>query len=115
MHKNICIQLLLLNKKAFKEYLKMYDKENELLFDDQNFKRVSVKILGENYVLKTKSSEEYTNMLANALDLKMRKLAKENPQLSPYKIAVLTSMNLIDEREKLNKEIKQLLEVIDKV
>ena len=82
--------------------------------NDQELRRVSIKILEENYILRTKSSEEYADMLARNLDSRMKNLARENPKLSPYWIAVLTSLNLMDELEKSTRRVSELLELADR-
>lgn len=73
--------------------------------DEKN--RISVMIMGEEYVLKGTSSPEEMYNVGRYVDRLMRTLAEKNMQMSRHKIAVLTALNLADELLRLKEEIQQ--------
>ena len=58
--------------------------------------KVNARIMGNEYTLIGVESEEYINKVCFAVDKKMREIA-ENPILKPYRVAVLTAVNMCDE------------------
>ncbi|NPV93289.1 MAG: cell division protein ZapA [Firmicutes bacterium] len=74
--------------------------------------RVSVKIYGEEYLVKGSASREYITMLASYVDQRMRQLENRNPRLSPSKVAVLTALNLADELMKLQEDYDNLVKLL---
>lgn len=70
--------------------------------DDKN--RVTVVIMGEEYVLRGTSSPEEMYNVGRYVDHLMRTLTEKNVQMSRHKIAVLTALNLADELLKLKRE-----------
>ncbi len=73
--------------------------------DEKN--RISVMIMGEEYVLKGTSSPEEMYNVGRYVDRLMRTLAEKNLQMNRHKIAVLTALNLADELLRLKEEIQQ--------
>lgn len=73
--------------------------------DEKN--RISVMIMGEEYVLKGTSSPEEMYNVGRYVDRLMRTLAEKNIQMSRHKVAVLTALNLADELLKLKDELQQ--------
>ncbi len=73
--------------------------------DEKN--RISVMIMGEEYVLKGTSSPEEMYNVGRYVDRLMRTLAEKNIQMSRHKVAVLTALNLADELLKLKEELQQ--------
>lgn len=73
--------------------------------DEKN--RISVMIMGEEYVLKGNSSPEEMYNVGRYVDRLMRTIAEKNIQMSRHKIAVLTALNLADELLKLKEEVQQ--------
>ncbi len=76
--------------------------------------RVTVKILGEEYVMKGSASPEYITKLAEYVDALMREVAERNPRLSTAGIAVLAALNLADEVFRLREQRDRLSEVSEK-
>lgn len=59
--------------------------------------RVSISIMGEEYVIRGNSSSEHLKRVARYVDAIMRRLHEQNPGVSRHKLAVLVSINLADE------------------
>ena len=57
-------------------------------------KRVIVKIMGAEYVLRSSNSPEHMLEVGEHVNLLMEDLAEKHPTMSMQKIAVLASMNL---------------------
>ncbi len=88
-----CSERLLINLKA----------GNIMESNDKN--RVTVMIMGEEYMLRGSSSPETMHKVGQHVDQLMKRLAENNIQMSKQKIAVLAAINLADELIKL-KELK---------
>lgn len=78
-----------------------------------NKARVTVKIFGEDYVVKGPVTREYIEMLAAYVDKRMRQISQRNLQLSQAKVAVLTALNLADELVKLQEDYDGLIKLIE--
>ena len=72
---------------------------NEIDQDEKT--RVTVKIYGEEYVLKGYADAGYIEKLATYVDKKMRLISQKNSHLSVNKIAVLAALNVAEELSKL--------------
>ncbi len=66
--------------------------------------RVTVHIMGEEYILKSTAPPEKMLSVGRYVDQLMRSLAENNHQMSRQKIAVLAALNLADELLKLKEE-----------
>lgn len=66
--------------------------------------RVTVSIMGEDYVLRGTSSADEMDRVGRYVDRLMRKLAESNIQMSRHRVAVLAALNLADELLKLKTE-----------
>ncbi|MBW6463759.1 MAG: cell division protein ZapA [Bacillota bacterium] len=75
--------------------------------EDKGKNRVTILIMGEEYILRGTSSTNEMHRVGTYVDRLMRTLAEQNIQMSKHKIAVLTALNLADELLKL-KENKRL-------
>lgn len=75
--------------------------------------RVTVEILSEEYVVKGDENPEYIEMLASYVDKRMRMIQQRNPNLSNTKTAVLTSLNLADELNKLQEDYDELVKALE--
>lgn len=84
-----------------------------MLSEKKEKKRVSVAIFDQEYVVRSHEDGEYIDRLATYLDEKMREIKRKSPVLSPYKVAVLTALNLADELFKVQAEYEGLLELIE--
>ncbi len=63
--------------------------------------RVTVKIMGEEYILRGSSSTDDMYRVGRYVDQLMKSLAEQNIHMSKQKIAVLAALNLADELLKL--------------
>lgn len=59
--------------------------------------RVSVTILGKEYTIVSQVDPEYIKKAAEYLDLKMREVSDNYPNITEAKIAVLAALNITDE------------------
>ena len=62
--------------------------------------RISVKICGIEYILVSTEAPEYVHKVAYMVDKKMNEILESNTKLSTAQAAVLTAVNLADERIK---------------
>ena len=63
--------------------------------DEKN--RVTITILGEDYILRSSSSVEEMQRVGHYVDRLMRNLNEQNIQMSRNKMAVLAALNLADD------------------
>ncbi len=75
--------------------------------------KVAVEIFNEEYVVKGSENPEYINMLASYVDRRMKMVQQRNPNLSTTKVAVLTSLNLADELNKLQEDYDELIKTLE--
>ncbi len=66
--------------------------------------RVTVYIMGEEYILKSTASPDRMHSVGHYVDRLMTSLSDSNQQMSRQKIAVLAALNLADELLKLKEE-----------
>ncbi|MFU8794399.1 MAG: cell division protein ZapA [Dethiobacteria bacterium] len=69
--------------------------------EDKGKNRVTILIMGEEYILRGTSSTNEMHRVGTYVDRLMRTLAEQNIQMSKHKIAVLAALNLADELLKL--------------
>lgn len=75
--------------------------------------KVTVEIFNEEYVVKGSEHPEYIIMLAQYVDRRMKTIQQRNPNLSTTKVAVLTSLNLADELNKLQEDYDELIKTLE--
>ena len=75
--------------------------------------KVTVEIFGEEYVIKGSEDSDYIQLLADKVDQKMRELYQKCPHLGVTKLAILTSINLVDELSKLQEDYDQLVHLLE--
>ncbi len=75
--------------------------------------KVTVDIFNEEYVVKGSENPEYIHMLASYVDRRMKMIQQRNPNLSTIKVAVLTSLNLADELNKLQEDYDELIKTLE--
>jgi cell division protein ZapA len=75
--------------------------------------RVTVKIYGEEYVLRGYADAGYIERLAAYVDKKMRLIVQGNPHLSSYKVAVLVALNITEEMSKLQDDFNSINDQLD--
>ncbi len=66
--------------------------------------KVIVRILGQEYTIRSDESREFVQQVANLIDDKMRAIYDRNKKFSTTWIAVLTALNVGDDYLKLEKE-----------
>ncbi len=74
--------------------------------EEQGKNRVTVNIMGEEYILKGSSSTEDMYRVGRYVDQLMKSLAEKNVQMNKQKIAVLAAVNLADELLRLKENRK---------
>ncbi len=72
--------------------------------EEKDKNRVTVNIMGEEYVLRSSSSKDYMYKVGSYVDQLMKSLAENNIQMSRQRIAVLAALNLADELIRLKEE-----------
>jgi len=80
--------------------------------------KVRLDILGQEYVLKGAESPEYLEMLGKFVTGKMEQVYHSNPSYGPTRVAVLVSLQIADELNKLKEDYEKIVEelrVLDKI
>ncbi len=62
---------------------------------------IEVTILGQKYTIKGDAQEDYIKGLASFVDEKLKEVYTSSPGISPLKAAILASLNIADELQKL--------------
>lgn len=75
--------------------------------------RVTVKIYGEEYIVKGHARPDYIEDIAAYVDKKMRLIGQKNPHLSISRVAVLAALNIADELNKLKEDYDELVKLLD--
>lgn len=70
-------------------------------------KKIAVTVAGQSFYLKTEQNEEYLTSLANTLDTRIEAMREANPSLTALKAAVLISMELLDDYNKLEADYEE--------
>jgi cell division protein ZapA len=64
---------------------------------EEEITRVTVKILGEDYVLRSDSSPEHIRQVARLVDDRMQSIANTQPQLDISRLAIMAALSLADD------------------
>lgn len=75
--------------------------------------KVTVEIFGETYCLKSDVEHGQVITVAAVVDSRMKKIAEKNLRLSPAKVAVLAALNIAEEFLQLEKDYKQLIQMVE--
>lgn len=75
--------------------------------------KVTVKIYGEDYVVKGYAKPGYIEGIAGYVDRKMHLIGQKNPHLSITKVAVLAALNVADELSKLQEDYDSLAKLLE--
>lgn len=75
--------------------------------------KVVVRILGQEYTIRSDESREFVQKVANLIDDKMRAIYEKNKKFSTSWIAVLTALNVGDDYLKLEQERDQLIDRLE--
>ncbi|HLS88318.1 MAG TPA: cell division protein ZapA [Sphingobacteriaceae bacterium] len=71
--------------------------------------RVEVRILGDTYAIRSHhASAEEVQRVADRVDIRMQELRRRYPNVSIYRLAILTALNLADELTRLQAQHEQL-------
>lgn len=76
---------------------------------ENSTKRVTVTILGEDYVMAGGESEDYMQSVARVVDQRLSELTSQYPKLPVSKIAILTALTFADEYHRLRREHEELM------
>ncbi len=74
---------------------------------------VEVKILGQNYSIKTKEEETYIKSLARYVDEKLREIYSVAPNVNHQKAAIMAAFGIADELFKIKSDQKNLDKMIE--
>ena len=74
--------------------------------------RVTVHILGEEYVVKGKASADRIKDLGAYVDKTMLDVQEQNPCLSTMQVAILAAVNIAAELQRLKEDYDELLELL---
>lgn len=86
---------------------------------------ISVKILGQEYIVKTRGREEYVQALSKYIDEKVLDVQKAGSAVSTMELVALVMLNMADDvtqakteleglKEKVNTKARHLIKLIDK-
>ncbi|MEA3223254.1 MAG: cell division protein ZapA [Thermodesulfobacteriota bacterium] len=86
---------------------------------------ISVKILGQEYIVKTGGRQAYVQALSGYIDEKVLDVQKAGSAASTMELVALVMLNMADDvaqaktemeglKEKVNTEVKHLIKLIDK-
>ncbi|MGE5653168.1 MAG: cell division protein ZapA [Bacillota bacterium] len=64
---------------------------------DDDITRVAVRIMGEEYVLRSDARAEHVRQVARTVNDKMQEISDAQPQLDLPRVAILTALSLADE------------------
>jgi cell division protein ZapA len=88
--------------------------ERRLLMSESEEKiKVTVKIYGEDYVVKGYAKPGYIEGIGAYVDKKMHLIGQKNPHLSLTKVAVLAALNISDELYKLQEDYDSLAKLLE--
>jgi cell division protein ZapA len=71
-------------------------------------KRTTVEIYGQQYVIVGTESVEHVRLVASLVNNKMREIGQKNPSLDSTKLAVLTSVNAVNDYLKIKDQLERL-------
>ncbi|MGI6604349.1 MAG: cell division protein ZapA [Firmicutes bacterium] len=74
--------------------------------------KVSVRIMGEDYVVKGKSTPEHIKRLGSYVDSVMAEIRQSNPYLSTMQVAILAAVNISAELFRVKADYEELLELL---
>ncbi len=74
---------------------------------------IEVTILGQKYTVKGDAPEDYMKKLAAFVDEKLKEVYNNSPNITPLKAAILASMNIADELQKLKEAQENLTRNIE--
>ncbi len=79
-----------------------------IIVTDTPKNRTTVEIYGTPYVIIGEEPSSHVRLVASIVDKKMRELYAKNPSLDLNKLAVLTTVNIVNDYVKLLDRVEQL-------
>ena len=87
-------------------------------------KEVEIKVMGQKFLVRSDSGDDYVNEVASFVDNKVTEIMKTSKSVASLNVAILAAMNIADEFlkykagkekrfEEAQKKIKDLIELID--
>lgn len=82
-------------------------------------KQIEIKVMGQKFMVRSESSEEYINAVADFVDQKITEIVKGSKSVASLNVAILAAMNIADEfmkyREQKDKQVSKVEEKIKTV
>lgn len=91
----------------------LYDRLGAKSLSQQNKKKQTVTIYGQQYTVVGDESAHHIRMVAAMVDEKMREIGAKNPSLDTVRLAVLTAVNVVHESLKMKEELEELRSKLD--
>lgn len=79
----------------------------------QECQKVTVKIFGEQHIIRGEMPEQYIRDLAAEVDRRMKEVSARFPRLAAHQVATLVALNLADELAKLKEEQQTVMDMLD--
>lgn len=87
-------------------------------------KQVEIKVMGQKFTVRSDSTEEYVNEVANFVEEKINEVMRSTKAVASLNVVILAAMNIADEFmkfkqtkdkqwENAEKKIKNVIELID--
>lgn len=73
-------------------------------------KAIEIKVMGQKFLVRSDSNEDYVNEVAQYVDEKMNEVLKTSKSVASLNVAILAAMNIADEFLKYKNEKEQRLE-----
>ena len=81
---------------------------------ERRVQRVSVRIHGQEYQVRSDAAPEHVQALADRLDARMRELNRANPRLGGLQVAVLVALNILDDFVRLEDQYHRVLGLLER-
>lgn len=80
--------------------------------DGVGMNRVSVRLAGDEYVIRGDDSPQHLEDVAQAVEAKLLEMQETNPKLAKTQLAMLVALTLADELCKLRREHEEVLRLL---
>jgi cell division protein ZapA len=77
--------------------------------------RVTVNIVGEEYIIRSDADTDHVRELAEAVDERMKAALAMNPRLSRGQAAILVCLSLADDLKKARRRYEELMRLVEDV
>lgn len=75
--------------------------------------RVTVSIVGEDYIIRADADPEYVKLLARAVDERIRAALAANPRLARSRATILACLSIADEHQRLKARYEELMHMVE--